>query len=72
MTTIPKKYVSAQVIAERLGLSTWRVYELARGDLIPHARLGAKQLRFSVEAVDAWIARGGSSEPGEWRQGGDK
>lgn len=45
--------------ATLLGISNRRVYELARHGLLPVVHLGPRQVRFSVRAVEAWIASGG-------------
>jgi excisionase family DNA binding protein len=46
--------VTAQVVAERLGLSKGRVYELARAGEIPHLRIG-RSVRFRWSSVVEWL-----------------
>ena len=47
-------------LAELLeSISTDRIYELAREGQIPHVRVG-RSVRFSAEAVAAWLASGGT------------
>jgi len=46
----------------------WRIYELARQDRIPHVRLGERSIRFDLAVVRAFLAAGGSREPGSWRR----
>ena len=50
----------AEKVAELLGVSTFRIYEMARLGLLPAVRMG-RQLRFDPDALRAWIAAGGSS-----------
>jgi excisionase family DNA binding protein len=51
--------MDAEEVAKLLRVSKNRVYELARQKILPAVRLG-RQVRFSREAMDAWISRGGS------------
>jgi excisionase family DNA binding protein len=59
--------VGAEVVAERLGLSVWRVHQLAREDLIPAVHVGRRVI-FDIDQVEQWIARGGQALPGGWRR----
>lgn len=54
-------------VAEMLGVSRARCYELARKGLLPTIRL-ARQLRIDPARLDAWLAAGGSPLPGGWRE----
>ena len=54
-------------LAEQTGIPERRLYALVRDNLIPTVRLG-RQVRFSKQAVEAWIAEGGQSLPGGWRR----
>ena len=47
--------------AERLDLSTDRIYELVRQERIPHVRIG-RSVRFDPAVVEAWIAAGGTGQ----------
>ena len=58
---------SAREIAEQMGLSLARVYQLAREDGMPCIRLG-RAMRFDTEAVREWLADGGTTS-GEDRGG---
>lgn len=56
--------VTAKAVATRLGISRYRVYELARADEIPHVRLG-RSMRFDPNTIEAFINSGGTGyEPG--------
>ncbi len=57
-----KPLINAAAVAALLGVSTWRIYELARAGLLPSVRLG-RTLRFDPDALRAWIDAGGSAEP---------
>jgi excisionase family DNA binding protein len=51
-------------VAERLDVRTGRAYELAREGRLPGVvRLG-RQIRVDPAALDAFIAEGGTGEPG--------
>jgi excisionase family DNA binding protein len=52
--TSTAEWVTVDVVAQHLGLSRVRVYELAK-DGMPHRRVGQRTLRFQSEAVDEWI-----------------
>lgn len=48
------RLLSAQEVAEIVGMSVEYVWALCRNDAIPHLRFG-KTLRFRAEAIEAWI-----------------
>jgi excisionase family DNA binding protein len=48
------RLLTAQEIAERLGVNTQWVWAQARAGRIPHVRLG-RYRRFRESAVEAWI-----------------
>jgi excisionase family DNA binding protein len=57
------RLLTADEIAERLGMKTEWVWAQARAGLIPHVRLG-RYRRFRESAVDEWLREletGGSS-----------
>jgi excisionase family DNA binding protein len=51
----PARLLTAEDVAERLGVGVKWVWAQARAGNIPHVRLGRYQ-RFRSEAIDAWIA----------------
>lgn len=55
------KISDAKEVAEMFQIPLSRVYELARLDVIPHIRIGQRQIRFDVEALEDWARVGGSS-----------
>lgn len=58
-----RRLIGVDDVAEILGgRSRWSVYDLARKGVIPHVRVGRSVL-FDPDALDAWIARGGSRRP---------
>lgn len=62
--------ISASEVAEILGVSAIRVYEMARAGLLPAGvvvRLG-RQVRFNADALDRWIESGGRSWESGWRR----
>lgn len=61
------RFLNANEIAELLDVSVARVYVLARSEILPCVRLG-RQIRFSEQALEQWIANGGQALPGGWRR----
>lgn len=51
----------AEEVAELLRVDKQRIYELVRSKRIPVIRLGERQYRFSITAIEKWLAAGGSS-----------
>lgn len=60
------KLVSADEVAEVLGVTAARVYEMARQNILPSVRLG-RQIRFDPERIRAWIDSGGQALSNGWR-----
>lgn len=60
--------LNAAEVAAWLNITEARVYELARGKILPAVRMG-RQVRFDPVRVEAWINSGGEALPGGWRQG---
>jgi excisionase family DNA binding protein len=54
------RLLTAKETAEILRVTLPRVYELARGGLIPSVRMG-RQIRFHEPKITEWIEQGGSS-----------
>jgi excisionase family DNA binding protein len=52
----PTRLLTAEEVAERLGVGVKWVWAQARSGAIPHVRLG-RYKRFRPEAIDAWIAQ---------------
>lgn len=59
-STVLPRLLRADEVSAQTGESLPRVYELCRMGLIPHVRLG-RSVRFSAEAIRAWIEDGGST-----------
>lgn len=55
-----EKLLTATEVSERLQIDLQRVYELTRRKLLPCVRLGERQLRFSPQAIERFIADGGN------------
>lgn len=53
------RLLTARQLADQLGLSLPRVYELARECDLPVVRLG-RAMRFDAEAVRLWLSAGGT------------
>lgn len=59
MTT---KLLDVKEVSEILGLKPARVYELTREKRIPFVLLGERQYRYSANAIEAFINRGGNQD----------
>ncbi len=57
-----EKLLNTQEVAERFGIHDQRVWELVRKKLLPCVRLGERQIRFSPQAIENFIADGGNQE----------
>ncbi len=67
MDTVADTLLRVPEVARRLGLTTDRIYELAREGTLPAVRIG-RQLRFDPARLQAWIDGGGEALPGGWRR----
>lgn len=63
-----RKLLKASEVGKILGVTPFRVYQLARAGLLPSVRLG-RQIRFSEEQLTDWLRAGGRSLSGGWRHG---
>ena len=52
--------LTAKEVAAEWQIPLSRVYELTRRGLIPHLKLGARQLRFDPDSLREWKSRGGN------------
>ena len=57
-------------VAQRLGISLQRTYEMGRLGLLPVVRLG-RQLRVEEGRLASWIENGGHGLPGGWKRNSD-
>ncbi len=55
--------ITAKAAAEMLNVKPQRLYQLVREDLIPHIKIGVRQLRFDPEDLKAWAKNGGTIIP---------
>ncbi len=46
--------------ASMLDITKARAYELVRRNLIPHVKIGSRQIRFDEDTLRDWIAQGGN------------
>ena len=60
-TTAPKRLVTADAVAEFLGMSKQGLYEAVRRRLVPAVHIG-RRIRFDLEIINQWAARGGSPD----------
>ncbi|MCW5868182.1 MAG: helix-turn-helix domain-containing protein, partial [Candidatus Eremiobacteraeota bacterium] len=54
------KFLTVTEMAETLGMTTGRVYEVLRLGLIPAVRIG-RQVRVEEQAFKDWVAKGGQT-----------
>jgi putative molybdopterin biosynthesis protein len=57
----------AYEVADRLGVSLQRAYEMGRCGLLPIVRLG-RQIRVEEARLMSWIESGGRALPGGWKR----
>ncbi len=50
---IDRRLLTAEEVGQRLGMSAWSVYELAKRRQIPHMRIG-RRMRFRQADLDQW------------------
>ena len=59
---IRSRLLHMDAVAEQLGVSLQRAYELGRQGLLPVVRMG-RQMRVEEHRLMEWIASGGASHP---------
>jgi putative molybdopterin biosynthesis protein len=59
--------LTMQEVAERLGVSLQRAYEMGRTGLLPTVRMG-RQIRVEEGRLMSWIESGGRALPGGWKR----
>jgi putative molybdopterin biosynthesis protein len=62
-----RQLLTMQEVADHLGVSVQRAYELGRIGLLPVVRLG-RQMRVDRRRLEDWVASGGQALPGGWRR----
>lgn len=65
-----QKLLNAQEVADILGIDVQRIWNLVRNNLLPCVRLGERQLRFSPQEIEKFIADGGNQESKKENTGG--
>jgi hypothetical protein len=66
---VAARYVSAEELCAlypELFPSQAAIYKLAKADVVPAVRVG-RRIRFDLEAIREFIAKGGKALPGGWR-----
>ena len=61
------KLLTVGEVAEMLGMSQERIYQLTREKILPCVHCG-RSLRWSEKALIEWIENGGQAFPGGWRK----
>lgn len=61
------RLLAMQEVAERLGVSLQRVYEMGRLGLLPLVRLG-RQIRIEEGQLTSWVEGGGKGLPAGWKR----
>ena len=59
--------LTMQEVADRLGVSLQRAYEMGRCGLLPIVRMG-RQIRVEEARLMSWIESGGRALPGGWKR----
>ncbi len=52
------KLTSAEELAFRLRMTRDHIYRLCREGKLPHTRINARTIRFDLDEIEAWIAKG--------------
>jgi hypothetical protein len=66
MTAENCELLTAQAVAQRLGIIPWRVYVEAKAGRLPGVVwIGRRTLRFDPEAIERFVAAGGTRPNGE-------
>lgn len=52
---------SADKLASRLGMTRDHIYRLCREGKLPHTRINTRTIRFDINEIEAWIAKGKQS-----------
>jgi len=60
------KLLTVGEVAEALKMSESRIYDLVRQNILPSVKFG-RQVRISMEALEAFIHAGGKPLAGGWR-----
>ena len=64
------RLLTMKEVAQRLGISLQRAYEMGRMGLLPVVRLG-RQLRVEEGRLASWVESGGRGLAGGWRRNSD-
>ena len=62
------KLTSAEELAFRLRMTRDHIYRLCREGTLPHTRINARTIRFDLDEIEAWIAKG--KQPIKKQEGG--
>lgn len=49
--------ITAEMVAERLGMSTKWVYGAAKSGELPSVRVTGRSVRFDPDVIDTWLAK---------------
>jgi excisionase family DNA binding protein len=60
-----KQILVADEVAEILRVDRQRIYQMVREKSLPFILLGQRQYRFSKQAIEAWLEKGGTQREGE-------
>lgn len=72
MNTAPVRPLArVSALAERLGVSEQRAYELARENLVGGVVRVGRQIRIDLDQLENWIASGGQQLAGGWKRQAD-
>lgn len=66
-TTMNDKLLRVPEVADRLGVTPSRLYDLVRTGALPVVRIG-RQLRVHPKQLEEWLAGGGVGLRGGWRR----
>jgi excisionase family DNA binding protein len=55
-----ERLLTAEDVAEILGVKPPRIYQMSRDKQIPHIVIGKRQLRYTRSAIEKWLDNGGN------------
>jgi len=56
------RLLTARELADQLGLSRFRIYELSRKKQVPFIKIGERSYRYNPEAILFWLANSGTDQ----------
>jgi excisionase family DNA binding protein len=52
-----QRLITAHEVAQRLGIKSTAVYDLAKSGDLPHVRISERRIRFDADDLERWLDR---------------